>query len=553
MLKQIITLSTFLIPTTVLAMSWSQETAFIDVKKTSPEAVAVHLLTEEGVITKKENGRFYSSRLINRAEFLKMALASRGVKQEETSPSQCFSDVPKNAWFAPFVCQAKQEGIITGVGTRFFPERPVQYDEALKMMTLLYGYPVDRTASKDWATPYYNVAKNRGVDLSQRIRFDTRLTRGMAARLIAAFLAESRGELINLRLAESGNFDLISVSQSSSSSSSSSTSSTSSISSSTASSVSSESSSASSSPSLRSHFLSLGTLSAPLASIIIPARAEKQSVALARVVLVNEMRSMSSLQIVREDGTVVATLLQRVTADLSGYKKIYEVQVPEENQVVLAPNTAQTLFLRANVRSAVEGGISDELLSIQSFSVTLRTENNQTANIIAEPPFFKHQTTFGVSPSLQKIALPSNAIRAGTGKTLYQLSATVPDIPAREFALRQIQWNVQAQDVTLSNITLTRGSLSTDCSMNTNEMVITCILTQSTAGLLSSSQTSPFVLKADVTLDASKSSGALVLSLPRTGSPSELGNIQWTDGSGKFQWVEQDTPVLPSEIITVTK
>ncbi len=551
MLKNIITLSAFLVPTTVLALSWSTDAPFIDVKKTSPEAVAVHLLTEEGVLMKKENGRLYPNRLVNRAEFLKMAMLTSAETGTIENPSHnCFTDVPKNAWFAPFICKAKENGVVSGNGNLFFPDRPVQYDEALKMLTLLYGYQIDTAVSKEWATPYYNAAKEKGVDLSQRIRFDTRLTRGMAARLVAAFFAESKGELTNLRLAESGNFDLISVPQSSSPSSASSESSASSASS--ISSISSISSTSSLSD-LRHHFLSLGTLSKPLVTLTVPARTEKQSVALAKVVLSNEMRSIQSFQVMSEDGTVLATLLQRTTADLPEYKKIYEGQVPIENQVSFPVNSSQKLILRANVRSAAEGGISDELLSIQSFSVTLRTESNETMNIVGEPPFFKHQTTFGMNPSLEKIPLPSQNIVAGTGKILYQLKATIPDVPAREFALRQIQWNVQAQNVTLSNITLSRmGNAPISCSMNTNEMTITCVLTQSTIGLLSSS-TTPFMLQADAVLDMGKASGSLTLSLPYTGSPSERGNIEWTDGSGKFQWIEKDAPLLPSEMITITK
>lgn len=106
---------------------------------------AIRWLYEEGIASgDAATGKFSPGRPINRAEFTKLVLLASGVKNPPDCSEEPFPDVPKTAWFAPYVCAAKDKGIISGFpdGT-FKPAINVNFANGAKILAKAFHVPVD--------------------------------------------------------------------------------------------------------------------------------------------------------------------------------------------------------------------------------------------------------------------------------------------------------------------------------------------------------------------------------------------------------------------------
>ena len=124
--------------------------AFSDVRDAAtPYARAIEALRARGVVQGYADGTFRPGATINRAEFLKIILESRG---DVSGGSDCFPDV-RDDWYARYVCAAKAEGIVGGYpdGT-FKPERTINFVEAAKILSLAYDQQVE--SSGEWYEGY---------------------------------------------------------------------------------------------------------------------------------------------------------------------------------------------------------------------------------------------------------------------------------------------------------------------------------------------------------------------------------------------------------------
>ncbi len=115
----------------------------------TPYATAIEALKTQGVIAGYSDGTFRPFTTVNRAEFLKIILESRG---GTFVGSRCFPDVQEE-WFAPYVCTAKSEGIVGGYPDgRFKPEQTINFVEAAKILSLAFKQQVE--SSGEWYEGY---------------------------------------------------------------------------------------------------------------------------------------------------------------------------------------------------------------------------------------------------------------------------------------------------------------------------------------------------------------------------------------------------------------
>ncbi len=549
MLKRTLLLTALLVPMMALALEIQPADFYSDVRADSREAAGINLLTREAIVQGYGDRYFGSTRLVNRAEFLKIAiLASPDGYQLETSGQGCFPDVNGSDWFAPYVCAAKAAGIVSGNANSkisqdkwtFNPETPVTYDAALKMLVILYRYPVPNVAGIDWAEPYYQAAVAKGVDLPIRITLGTRLTRGMAARLAGAFFAEKSGKLGEYRLAEAGQY------QSSNSTSSISSSSSSSVSSSVSFSSSSSVASLFTLPSV-SNFLVVGSTTDAIADGMIRSTGETAKIALVQVKLFNEVRSIDRLELVTSSGQLVATLMRRINTDTVDYKQTFEAQVYPEQQVTIPNDTDIRLVLRAVIRTADNAGFSDELLHVRTFSFTMQGDRtNQSFNVPLSGPFKKHQTSFGRITRVTRVSPITASLVSGTGVVIGSYSFSGSVIPGKNLRLRQLVFSLtKSGSATVSGWMLVHrvSGASVTCTTNDQAMTITCLALDQAVGLLTPGVPLILDLKATVSVPAGTHDSILETSLKAAGSPESLGSIEWTDESGIFRWVEGRTPV----------
>lgn len=171
--------------------------AFSDVNYDYPYSNAISFLETNGIIEGYEDGTYKPEALINRAEFLKIALGATAVKLDNNS-SMGFSDTDESAWYAPYIRKAKAEGWVQGYpdGT-FKPEQNINKVEALKILGEIQDWDrlalaeVPKASYKDtyrfiWYSPYVYFAKENGLlfEETDYLYPDKQISRGYMAELV---------------------------------------------------------------------------------------------------------------------------------------------------------------------------------------------------------------------------------------------------------------------------------------------------------------------------------------------------------------------------------
>lgn len=164
----------------VAAPAASFALAFSDVRPgVTPYATAIEALKGRGVLSGYSDGTYRPSLTVNRAEFLKIILESRG---GTFAGADCFPDV-RDEWFAPYVCAAKGEDIVDGYpdGT-FKPEKTISFVEAAKILALAYGQDVQNAG--DWYTGYAKALESSKAIPRSITGLEKPLTRGEMAEMM---------------------------------------------------------------------------------------------------------------------------------------------------------------------------------------------------------------------------------------------------------------------------------------------------------------------------------------------------------------------------------
>ena len=135
----------FLLPQRVLAV-----TSLSDIDSSSYKT-AIQSLYGSNTIGGYPDGTFRPELAISRAEFLKIIVSS--ATKSYGSDTSCFSNIGTE-WFAPFVCYAKNQGIISGYSDNTFrPESYITLAEATKI--ILAGNQIIPAAQNEtWYTLY---------------------------------------------------------------------------------------------------------------------------------------------------------------------------------------------------------------------------------------------------------------------------------------------------------------------------------------------------------------------------------------------------------------
>lgn len=138
--------------------------SFTDIPKNHSNFNAISYAEKEGIVKGYADGTFRPSAKINRAEFTKIILEATLSNPKCNSESNGgFSDVRSDEWFAPYICQAKQLGIIRGYddGT-FRPGAPIKEAEAAKIAAEAFELRTT-SASKLWYEPYFVILRTIDV------------------------------------------------------------------------------------------------------------------------------------------------------------------------------------------------------------------------------------------------------------------------------------------------------------------------------------------------------------------------------------------------------
>lgn len=550
-----LSLASLLVPAAAFALDTSDSTSRYKDARTFSDAerAGISVLTNMHVVQGNPDGSFAARRTLNRAEYVKIAMALRGNVSSAGSMDgvPCFPDVPDSAWFSPYICSAKDQGVVQGNPDGLFhPERAVNYAEAIKILVELYKYQIPDVPG-EWYLKYVEAADRTGVLLPEQMSFGTFLTRGQMARLAAAFQASDEGELEAYRDAERGVFH--SSVSSAESSPASSVPPVSSVTSSFSSSTSSNSST--SSPSAlfptRSHFLLIGKTTWPVMDGTFTAVEEDLIPSISDLTLRREVRSIDKMWMVDEQGTEIMQFLLKT--DDNTDKRKWKGQVIGSSYR-LKKGVPTILAVKVLLKDRVMGGSSGELFEVENWLadfVGAATGNNrQLAPTSTHYPL--HPTAQAELKKVTNALETSGTLQQGLRKIIGAFTFSGTTIPGAELRLMEVNLRVEKSGVNVSKVRIggTAEVEQADCSVDSADPTsYFCSSIPESIDDVGGGRT--LWITADVTVTGTQ--GTLRLSLPEAGTMGKNGSVRWTDGTSNFNWIDSASPLATGTMWTVTK
>jgi uncharacterized protein YkwD len=122
---------------------------------------AVRYLAENEIIQGYPDGSYKPENAVNRAEFTKIIVGAK-LGSEPSKPTQsCFPDVNRDAWYATWVCYAKDQGIIGGYPDNTFkPSNNINLAEAAKILVNTLNINLSSDAGGQWFEVYLRSLQN---------------------------------------------------------------------------------------------------------------------------------------------------------------------------------------------------------------------------------------------------------------------------------------------------------------------------------------------------------------------------------------------------------
>jgi uncharacterized secreted protein with C-terminal beta-propeller domain len=162
----------------------SAEDRFTDLSETYINLEAIEALQSRDVLEGYKDGTFRPENRINRAEMVKIMIESLYESTEieaclNENPDSLFSDVPAEEWFAPYICIAKRDGIVSGYedGT-FRPADYINFVELSKILNEAMDFTTLHEVDGVWYEGYVRALELKKAIPSSIEFFDEDITRG---------------------------------------------------------------------------------------------------------------------------------------------------------------------------------------------------------------------------------------------------------------------------------------------------------------------------------------------------------------------------------------
>ena len=547
-----------LMPGLALAYNYElRDLPYSDVSRDDlPSAIAIGVLTDEGIVEGYADNTFRPDTAINRAEFTKIAMGIRLRNQSPGDTTICFPDVHMLAWYAPYVCAAKAMGIIEGNRREGFPPeawpfepaRTVNYAESLKILFGAFELNVERDESRPWYEPYIAHAEETRLALPDFTEPGHEMTRGEMVQLFVRFLAYQEDEIDALLAAQQ-------VKDSSSSSGAveggEEDSSSSSLSSSSGAAVSSSSESAilydtNSDTSVRADFLLLGQLSPVLAAITVFSEAQPFDITNFIIRLRDPVTSVDSFFVYDDQRRYLgrASLVSGSTREYSLLLASGTVTLPKQEE--------SGFYVRALLKPYSGGGISGEVVKVDRVGVEgIGVWNSKDQSQYSMEDFPMFQTARAVISTIENPGKEEDFLIAGNQMRLGSFSisgVSMEHDSAAELAVTQMTFQIdRTTSLTLDNVYLSADGTSNKmpCSHDGSD-TITCADIDAEYGSFEDRQRI-ITLYGDISL-APPTDAHLRLRLSEGGSATSAGSVRWTDGTTTFIWVPGGSPMASSTL-----
>ncbi|MDO8468902.1 MAG: S-layer homology domain-containing protein [Candidatus Peribacter sp.] len=575
-MRRIFALLLLALPLAAFAAYDTAHLPYTDAPQDRVTAVATSFLTQEGILQGYSDGTFRPDQPVNRAEFLKVAMRASTAEAIPPADTGCFPDIDPAAWYAPFVCAAKRDGVVSGDALdgiaesawRFHPGRTVNYAEAAKMLVLVFDVPQIHMQAATWYEPFLAAASAEGIALPG-VDPAHALTRGEVAQLVASFLAYSRGELPELRSSQEGrsfscepyvcpdgtviqsctsdghpiNFfaDPCLTHQASSSSVSSASSASSSSSSSSSSSTSSFVTDPGPDFSQKASFLRLGTVSPVLGAAKIFNNSEPFTVEDITVTFTGAVPSVDQVRLyATADGRYLGGA-SRDSTDPSSF-----TLHSSSGLVSMARRVETSVYARAITRGFDQGGASGEDIQIDHFFIEGRGDwSTRRYNQTSTDTFLAFETARSTFAVITNVGPAEDALVSGIGRTIgqWRLEGVRGDGRA-DLKVTDVTFSLGVSGgVILANVTLGADGSTDRANCSVAGSSITCAAIPEGVGTVSGG-TRILTLRGDITVPSTSQSAGLQVAISPAGSVNSAGALTWTDGSTSFTWVPFDESQL---------
>lgn len=203
-------LATFFL--TVVTPTAFAQSSFSDVQAGTAVSAAAEYLKAKGIVGGYADGTFKPNNKVKRAEALKIIVAAVAADKVQAGAASVYTDVPADAWFAPYVAVAQRDlGIIDGPpkATAFRPDANISKVEFLKLLFGAYKVDVNSSYSEiklpladdvldnaAWFYPYMRYALSSSVTMvaaDGKLNPAAELTRGNIAEMMHRYLTYRDG------------------------------------------------------------------------------------------------------------------------------------------------------------------------------------------------------------------------------------------------------------------------------------------------------------------------------------------------------------------------
>jgi len=144
------------------------------------------LLSALNIMVGDENGDLQLDRLVSRAEFTKVAVASSNYRNSVATglKTSSYKDVPATHWAAPYIKVGVDSGFCKGyIDATFKPDNSVKAEEAITMLLRVLGYS-DEDFGNSWPYGQVGLAENLGLTEGVEFSIGEQLTRKKVAMLL---------------------------------------------------------------------------------------------------------------------------------------------------------------------------------------------------------------------------------------------------------------------------------------------------------------------------------------------------------------------------------
>ncbi len=289
---------------------------------------------------------------------------------------------------------------------------------------------------------------------------------------------------------------------------------------------------------MRSNFLLLGEVTPVLGAVDFFAASEPIDVETIRVRFASDPSSIQQVRVyAEEDGRLLGTSFRDGSSD-------YEIAV-QPGTMILPHRSEMGVYVRALLKPVDGGASGGQIVRIERIELDgSGVWSNSDYTVASSDTFLSFETTPAAMTGFRPAtSLASSVFIEGSDVTLwdYNVHARSTDSDYEVEISSLVFRLATSSNVTLSNVSLeVPGSgASTGCTVSGG--LITCENIPASVGTIDDMQRLRLV--ADIAYSGAAGDPFVQATLQEAGTPTNAGDITWTDGTTSYDWVHFEEPV----------